>query len=304
MIFTTHCGGNDNNHQTDKENPNYNKGDFNNEKIEELKVKLRKETFLTSDDDMDVEKLKNIMNEIEDLNPPKKFDVDTSLKTFRANMNKVEFDKKDEKQGKSKPINRIKLMIPLIAIIIVMAVGIGTYAFKFNLFEVVYDFGNNIKRVVFNQDNENKNTKEIPKDLSSAKNEKHEFYNYQDVFEAIGFSFPVPEYLPANVQISSIKTEKTGGNNYDFDILYILESEKFLTISINFSETMTSYSVNYENDYSKNETINVLGQTVSIITDEYNKKCDFTYGAFVYYVSTSNENISLSEFKKVVESIN
>ena len=300
-MLKKHYGGDKDNHRhTDKETRIYNKGDDEFNDIENLRVMLNMETQLTSDKNFDVERIKTIMNKIDELSPPDNYDVDKSLQDFRRKLENGEFDGTMENLKAHKSTKKIKFIIPLIAVILVGLLGVGASAFKFNLFEMLSDFGGSIKRVVFEQDSKNKNAP--PEEF--VKSEEFIFYNYQDAFDVAGFSFPYPRYLPENTSNPNIKIEKLAGNNYSFYIEFTVETECILAIAINYSESALSSSVNYEFDYEETENINVLGQSINIVTDNFNKKCNFNYGAFIYSISTSNEQISLSEFKKVVESIN
>lgn len=257
-----------------------------------IKSEILRETFL-KEGNTDMERTAFLVRELNRINPPKDIDTDQSLQDF--------YRKYDISLNKVQHKVRNKKVISLAAAIIVIATSsLVVVGNKFNLFDMCVRRDKN--KISYSQDNTDLNK---PESLSEA-SEIITVNTLEEALLYIPFSPIVPDYLPDNRSIEAIQINNISDKLIDMRIDYCDISENTdLSISIYYDGLNTDSVVShgYETDYEIKKSIRILGQDCIITDDKYNHNCSFTFDKAVYNI-TASKNISLSEFEKILASMN
>ncbi len=257
-----------------------------------IKTEILRETFF-KEGNADMERTSFLVRELNKINPPKDIDTEQSLQDF--------YRKYDIPLNMAQHKVRNKRVISLAAAIIVIATSsLVVVGHKFNLFDMYVNRDKN--KISYSQDNTDFDK---PESLSEA-SEIITVNTLEEALLYIPFSPIVPDYLPDNRSIETIQINNISDKLIDIRIDYCDISENTdLSIYINYdglnSDSIVSHS--YESDYEIKKNIRILGQDCIITDDKYNHNCSFTFDKAVYNI-TASKNISLSEFEKILASMN
>lgn len=255
-----------------------------------LEKEIIKETYLK--ENFNSERISFLIDELNTIDPPMDIDVRESLNKFhQTHISKIN-------EGNKKHI-RSRALVSLVAVIVLLSLSsVAVIGYKFNMFDMFITSNDMEKKVQYH------NNDDIPEELHEAS----EIINVQSVDAALAhipFMPVLPSYLPNGYSIKNIQINKTSEDFIDLRIDYINQNSN---VDLNYSVLYTNHegyeemSRQYENDYNLTEVVKILGHDCVIFSDNYNNNCSFVFDKAVYSITVS-KNVSLSEFKKILESI-
>lgn len=256
---------------------------------EYIKNEIRKETF---SDNCDVDRIMFLLDELKKIHPPKDVDIDESFRKF-CEKNNI-FVTSDNRHMKRK-----KIVLVAAAITIVIASGVIAIGDKFNVFDMWFASYEN-KVDYFQNTNEDFNASDELNEVSKAVTVN----TIEEAQRLIPFTLLVPYNLPEGYSIDDIQVDNISEDFVEVCINYSNDEKSIISIYATYtgSEDGATNSQQYEGDYGTSEMIKIMGQDCLITSDTYNSNCTFKFDKTVYAI-TASKNISMSEFKNMLESI-
>lgn len=259
--------------------------------VEALRSEIRKEFFSKNPD---IDRIMYLSEELTKKDPPE---------SDGANMSYEEFCEKygitivDQKQS----INYKKIIVIAATIAVVMLCSVAVIGSKFNLFELWFDDAKN--RVIYQKEDGRGGDYFIGEESMVA--DRITVYSEEEAQKNIPFSLLVPhdllgEYEIDNINITSIPEAMT-----QVEMNYV-DNERHLDMQIyviySLSDTNADKSQIYENDYSLQDSVEIMGQQAMIISDQYNSSCTFAFDKAVYTI-TASKYVPVDDFKKILGSV-